>query len=505
MKKRICTISLSFFILSIAIQSQTPDDKRGNFWLFGYTDGVFPPPPGFGVVKMDFNAPPLTVSDAQLNLSFSQTNASICDTDGDLLFFTNGIYIGKPNNEIMMNGDGLSPGIWTDAYAETGMIMAGGAVILPVPDSDSLYVVIHGKLQIYENPTLICMDKVYYSIVDMSLDNGEGAVTEKNVELVSDTLAVGDISVVRHGNGRDWWVMVPKYNSNIYYKILLTPDGFQELQAQGIDIPVKEGLGQSLFSPDGTRYARNELAGGIGVYDTVYVYDFDRCTGQLSNLIHFAYADSAFSGGVAFSPNSKLLHVPHYKHVFQFDLEAPDIFASMDTVATWDTFFSPFNTHFYLASLAPDGKIYMNAVNGVNVLHVINNPNEKGEACDIDQNGFQLPVYNATLPYLPNFRLGKWEGSPCDTIVLVSATAPAFPLPELTVYPNPASSFFVVNGQNVDFSLYDGTGRVVRRLPAINGESKINLSGLAQGIYFYKAEKNGRIVKNGKLIVERRD
>jgi hypothetical protein len=56
-------------------------------------------------------------------------------------------------------------------------------------------------------------------------------------------------------------------------------------------------------------------------------------------------------------------------------------------VATWDGFEENgfFATTFYLAQLAPDGKIYINSNNGVSYLHVINNPDSLGLACDVCQ------------------------------------------------------------------------------------------------------------------------
>ncbi|HRF38555.1 MAG TPA: hypothetical protein PK198_07190, partial [Saprospiraceae bacterium] len=71
---------------------------------------------------------------------------------------------------------------------------------------------------------------------------------------------------------------------------------------------------------------------------------------------------------------------------------------------------------FYLAQLAPDGKIYINSNNGVRYLHVINQPDSLGLACDVCQHCVELPSINAlSLPNFPNYRLHHLEGSPCDT------------------------------------------------------------------------------------------
>ncbi|MCB0548394.1 MAG: PKD domain-containing protein [Phaeodactylibacter sp.] len=135
--------------------------------------------------------------------------------------------------------------------------------------------------------------------------------------------------------------------------------------------------------------------------------------------MHFTYVDSAWSGGVAISPNSRFLYVSSFKNVYQYDLWAEDIPASKDTVAVWDGFMVPpvFATTFFLMQLGPDGKIYINSNNAVPYLHVINNPDLPGDSCDVCQHCVALPSWNSfSLPNFPNYRLGHLQGSPCDTL-----------------------------------------------------------------------------------------
>ena len=40
-------------------------------------------------------------------------------------------------------------------------------------------------------------------------------------------------------------------------------------------------------------------------------------------------------------------------------------------------------------------------------IHVINNPDAKGKACDFQQHGLKLPTYTESIPLFPNYRLGK--------------------------------------------------------------------------------------------------
>ena len=149
------------------------------------------------------------------------------------------------------------------------------------------------------------------------------------------------------------------------------------------------------------------------------IFNFDRCTGELNSLVQIAMQDSAWSGGAAISPNSRYLYIPSFEVVYQYDLWAPDIEASRDTVAVWDGFSEDgfFSTTFYLAQLAPDGKIYINSNNSVSYLHVIEQPDLPGDSCQVCQHCVDLPTKNSfSLPNFPNYRLSHLEGSPCDTL-----------------------------------------------------------------------------------------
>lgn len=509
MKKSLLISLLSIFSFSFLI-SQTGDEKRDHVWLFGYTD-VIPPAPLFGNITLNFNESPFKITEVGVYINFSETNSSICDKDGNLLAYTNGISIGNRAGEVMANGSGLSPGGLTTIWQEWGMIMPEGALILPMPESDNLYIVLHGLFD-WIDGIGYCCTKWFYSMVDMEQQNGQGMVVEKNVEILSDTLAVGNLAATRHGNGRDWWLLIPEYNTNVYYNFLLTPEGLIDKGPQAVGMPVGEGVGQALFSPDGTKYARNEMI-DIGQDDIVSLYDFDRCTGLLSSPSHLPYGDGAYAGGLAFSPNSKFLYIPHSTKILQLDMEEPDILSALDTVAVWDTFFSPsppFATLFNLASLAPDGKIYINSPNSTDRLHVIHEPDKKGIACNVDQNAIELPVYNSfSLPTYPNFRLGKWEDSPCDTIEAVGTTA-AFPFSKIYVYPNPASEYVIYDNSHSQEKItrvlfYNNMGEIIseKKWDSYLSEYEMDVSGLVAGIYFYSVFGEENILKSGKIIVQR--
>ncbi|MBI1224832.1 MAG: T9SS type A sorting domain-containing protein [Bacteroidetes bacterium] len=497
---------VSVLAFSIATFGQSPEAKRDRIWLFGYgyTDSL----PQLGWATLDFGNENVEVVNDLRFISLFEDNASICDTNGNLLFYTNGIKIANSENQLMLNGNGLNPGIYTAEFPD-GFTFAQGSLALPAPGNADLYFLVHGDFGISENPTdpFIYTPNLYYSLIDMSKNNGLGAVIEKNVKILADTLPLGKITAVRHGNGRDWWVVVPEKNSNCYYRFLLDTNGLSAPMKQCLGIDVENGLGQAFFSPDGTKYARNDLIGGGAIDDILNIYDFDRCSGLLSNQYQFAYADSALAGGLSFSPNSRYLYIPHHTKLFQFDTEATDIGGSMKTVAEYDGFVAPFPTTFYLSHLAPDGKIYICSPNGVNYLHVINQPDELGTACEVVQHGVELPTYSLTMPNFANFHLGKWEASPCDTIG-TSNESSSLLRSHVFVYPNPASSFIIVDYELVKsgpftFTLFDVIGREVltEQLQGKIGEQKISIQNVSAGMYFFKVSDGDQQLKMSKILI----
>jgi hypothetical protein len=417
-----CMLILLFCCYIISF-SQTPfiREKRDYVWLLGYDSNSNNPI--FGGTRIDFNYLPPEVSYEYRELNFDITNASICDPQGNLLFYTNGIEIHNAQGVQMENGGGLNPDPYTQEWADNGYYLFQGTLILPIPESEGQYYLLHGEMTtfpegLYGNYWIVA--KLYETDVDMTVPGG--VVTAKNQVLIHDTLDFGKIITTRHANGRDWWLLQQAYFSNRYYLLKASPLGISVEGNQAVGQATPSGLGQAVFSPDGTKYVRytgHDAESG----QFIDIYEFDRCTGSLSELVQINYNDMAWSGGVAISPNSRFLYVSSYRYVYQYDLWEEDIEASKETVAVYDGVLSPppfpLPTRFFLCQLAPDEKIYISIPSGVKFLHVINNPNASGAACQIEQRGLELPTLNAFgIPNSPYYGLGPQDGSPCDTLGL---------------------------------------------------------------------------------------
>ena len=391
--------------------------KHDYWWLMGGDIGGTPLLTTDGLVTLDFNQlnkPKLTRL-PKIDMYFLGTNSSMSDSSGNLLFYSNGSKIFGSDHQLMPNGDTLNP-----YYVRLGDQSNQGIIFLPLPQRHDKYVFFNKE--IINNGFIAASSKALTGMVDMGIHNGKGKVINKRMVLLNDTLELGKITACRHANGRDWWIIQPERNTNRFYRFYVGPEGVVLKGSQTVGFQTETGVGQVVFTPDGSKFIRVK-----GTRNTepnyLYIYDFDRCTGFLSNQRStvFDYPPYKFGIGVACSPDSRYLYVTETIYVYQYDLTAPDIFATKTVVGEYDGFLSAFDLPFYYwqAQLAPDGRIYIGGLNGGNHLSYIEHPTRKGTACDFIPHGLNLTVVNQySIPNHPNFRLGPLDGSPCDTLGL---------------------------------------------------------------------------------------
>ncbi|MCC6724809.1 MAG: hypothetical protein IT258_09890 [Saprospiraceae bacterium] len=495
MRGRGASLSLLLFCcLSLSIARLEAQSLRDNEWIISTGNE--------GGTKFDFSTDPVNLTHTNSNMLQFSANASICDTLGNLLFYTNGAYLASANHSLMWNGSGLDLGLLGSSAPE-GSNMPQIVMILPLPGKPNIYYVFYKAL--FELFPDELSSKFYYSKVDISKNQGNGLVVEKNqVILEGEYLDWGKITACRHANGRDWWILLGKADSNTFLRFLFDVDGIHNLGEFEVDSKIRHGLGQAVYSPNGNKYVLLNLL-GYELGNDIDIFDFDRCNGFLQNQIKINYQDSAYSGGLAFSPNSRFLYVSSMSYVYQYDFQSANISSSKEIVAVYDGFQNPLKTTFHLPQLAPDGKIYICSGNSTNLLHVINSPNEKGLTCDLQQHSFELPAQTAfSMPNFPNFNLGALEGSPCDTLG-VSAVGEVEGRITLKLAPNPAKDFVELEmpSELIEgfFTLRTTTGQVVHTQRLTPGWSVVGLEGIAPGLYFWEVKDDKRVLGTGKLIV----
>jgi type IX secretion system substrate protein len=502
------TLSL---LLSLATTLLYAQSKFDYTWLMGLEPGG-PDYPINCMNILDFgDSDGLKITKELVDTRFFVANASISDNDGNLLFYSNGCYVKDANDQIMPNGEHLNPGlIYDDNCPDGGYTTPGGIIILPMPGDSNKFFMFHQAYEVFNESPFVRINRLYFSTVDMQLNSGMGDVVQKNQIVLATQLHTG-IQAVKHSDGNKWWVISFSKTGNNFYKTLLSQNGIitTDSQAIGNELSIS-GVGQMSFSPNGKKFAHFDHN------NQLLLFDFDRSNGLLSNYQHIVVdTPMIFPNALAFSPNSRFLYVSSQTTLYQLDLDAPDILASKTIVGEYDGFIYenvlPFQTTFERMQLGPDCKIYMTPHAPVPYLHVINNPDEPGLACNFVQRGIELPCSaNYSIPNFPNYRLGT--GYPvCDSnIVYVSSGYVPPPMEKIKVWPNPADD--ELHLENKMFStrpatlwLFNATGQTVRHweMPAGQPEQTFSLEGLAEGLYFWNVSIEGKVMGSGKLIISK--
>ncbi len=475
-----------------------PHDLRAqglsHTFLLGYLQSVIDTHTSSPKARLLFDSNNVILIPESRKMSFRATQATISDSSGNLIIATNGCWIANATGDTMMNGAFITPqgpfySNWCDPLA--GVPFSHAAVLLPYPESDSLYILLHqtGNYAVGGNAT-----EVYYSVIDMTLDGGLGAVIQKNVVLQTDTFAPC-LAANRHANGRDWWIIALKENSDLVFKFLLTPAGISMHSTQSLGVPPAYiNVTQPTFSPDGNKFSYSFTIVNSGVpYNDVRLFDFDRCSGMFSNPLVIDLSDGYIGLGLAFSASSKYLYATSDQMIYQINTDTTDVLASVQLVAINDGYYSPhppFQTDFWLMYLAANGKIYITSGNGVIDLHYINYPDSAGMACDVQQHALHLPCWSGRgNVYHPNYYLGcdTTLGCPCLTVGMDEATGHDF---KFSVSPNPSHGsvkiiYLLPQNKVGRLEVFDINGRRVyeMNLPPWSTLQQLDLSFLKGGVY----------------------
>ena len=365
--------------------------KRDYLWTFGY-DGISEP--GIQAYRFDFNEVPFKPDAINHPFRIDNNNASICDEDGNLLFYSNGCAISNANNEIMQNGTPINYGpflvdFWEGADCQRGYPGNQDVLILTDPKNQNGYYIIH-KPRAYipfDDPQTF-HEELRVTYVDMELDNGLGEVTTKDSTFyLGDRLLAHYLTGIHHKNAKDWWLLQPVELTNRYKRFLIDSSGIHEHEDLSIGPAFHwnaSAAGTARFSPDGTKYAYyNNL-------DGLLLFDFDRTTGELSNLRELDVLGSpapAIFTSIEWSSNSRFIYSANRTELYQIDTEELILENGNELIGTYDGTQNPFPNTFFLMALAPNCKIYICSTSGNQTYHVINDTNQKGVDCYFVQNG----------------------------------------------------------------------------------------------------------------------
>ena len=355
------------FIICIVLSTSTIAQNQNSVWYFGQSAGI-----------SFTNNIITTLTDGEF--SHTEGVSSICDTNGDLKFFTNGLKIWNVNREVMPNGSGL-----------LGNNSSAQILILPNPTDCNLY-------YIFTTPPQGADGAAYYSIVDMRRDFGKGDIITKNVLLAEFTTE--RISATFKANGTDYWVLLQAFGDNGFLAYSLSTNGVDANPVASFsglgNATVEDAVGCMKFSTNGNKLATaNELGN-----KKCQLFDFNTITGVVSN--GFVINDSA-AYGVEFSDDDSKLYLCRYTgfRLTQYDLSSnnPTIIKNSQIVLA--TVPTPTSINGGALQIGPDKRIYI-ARDNQTFLDAIVNPNILGIACGYQPNAINL-LGKKCYAGLPNF------------------------------------------------------------------------------------------------------
>jgi gliding motility-associated-like protein len=371
-----------FYISDVCAQSI----GQGGIWYLGANSGF------------DFKYdPPKVLLDGKI---FNQNGRTSTMTDelGDLQFYTNGDTVWNKNHEIMLNGTELN------LYRNDAPITS---VIVPHPgDGQLYYIFITTRGAHFNTPA----SAFVYAVVDLSGNNGEGSVIQKNMKLIDGSTTL--LTVTTDAREDSFWVITHGNDDNNFYSYHITGSGISAPVVSAVGPYYSQDSWQMKISPDATKLVVTE-------HCQVGIFNFNSSLGIVSN---YRRLDVICGMGVEFSPNSELMYLvgesiggDHYGYVYQYDVSFDDVNKIADSEIEVGHRFN-YGSLFDL-QLAYNGKIYAGSMENTDSLVVINFPNKKGKACGYDNRG--LKIKNRYFPYLPTSVQSYYRDSPA--IVIQSA------------------------------------------------------------------------------------
>lgn len=337
---------LNIFI-TVYADSPSPELKRTVNWYFGHSSF----PPGFNFATTDSLGLPIVTLNGKLGSS--EGIVSMSDINGKFLFVSNGQKILNANMDTMVNGIGLDG---SESSQE-------GIIAIPFPCSDSLYYLFYA-----DDLGASSSDTMKYAVINMSLDNGLGAVTQKNITLPGSGKVYEHLAAVHHANGLDVWLAyvdwtTAKLYAHLIKKDTILPPIISNISASGYTMTKNNSLH---FSPNGQWIALGRLFTGSEFISTLA--SFNNQTGQATPFLDFSEGRLPPVNnfiGVSFSANSSKLYFCYLPLVgidkviaqYNLSLTSPSLIDASMAIIGIDQ--SADMRSMNRMQLGPDGRIYV--------------------------------------------------------------------------------------------------------------------------------------------------
>jgi hypothetical protein len=465
MKKIFTIIAYLFFINANLIFGQA-SNYNSNIWYFGKYAGI------------NFNSGfPIAISGGQINTI--EGVATICDLNGNLLFYTEGTKIWNRNHQIMPNGNGLL-GHYSAAQS---------SIIVPDLNNNNKFFVF--TVDAVENHL---QNGLRYSVVDMSLNNGLGDVvqTQKNILLHSPVSE--KITAILDGTETGYWILAHEWGTDAYLAYHLTNSGINVIPVVSHSGIVHTGGAYPSYPwHDGwmnavggmkANMSGNKLA-VVRMRAPLELCDFDRYTGVVSNCIEapITFDQSAHA---EFSPDQSKLYLSTVSsslgttnYIYQFDLSQSNPLNSAQVLVHLTNGNEPSQMQ-----IGPDGVLYVSefkASGEVQYISKIDNPNLLVPYATYISNAVTLTSGASAERGLPNLYYYK------GFHFISSIEQNNFNIQNNFIFDsNISSSCFLIKnplGEKAEIKIIDLMGRVIDEFYLNENEEVIKNLNFRNGIY----------------------
>lgn len=345
-------------------------DQRANIWYFGNNAGI------------DFNPLFATPSGPAVALSGSNMDAPagcaiVCDRNGQTIFYTDGDKVYDKTKTQIDAGIGGDP------------VSSQSSLIVPVPGDETLY-------YIFTTQAIngVSGNQLKYSLFDLKLNSGKGAIVQKGVLLFSKS--------TERITASNSWLIAHEYGNNTFRTYRITAGG----------------LGDPVYSSIGSDHSFTSAANGqgymrLGAKNTLAVA---LSTPGTSNLIELFHLNDS-TGMLSYYRKISLSNTSGQVYGVEFSGGGSKVYASVSGAGSSDIYEYSIDTLGHTAlkrdsvfavtigalQMAPDNQIYV-AINNSTKLGKIMPVDDIKQKSPIDMGtGFALAAGTNSRMGLPNF------------------------------------------------------------------------------------------------------